>query len=86
MSNNKVNINYELGKIELRFGKIAHEIDVCELSGITKDSVIIVDHARALKENSLISPTKYLKIIDRVNENIDITDKKCICKKRMQKL
>ena len=82
MTKNKVDINFELGKIELRFGKIAHEIDICELSGIAKDSVIIVDHARALKENSLISPTNFLKIIDRVNENIDITNRKCICKKR----
>ena len=82
MQNDKVDINFELGKIELRFGKIAHEIDVCELSGIAKDSVIIIDHARALKENSLISPTKYLKIIDRINENIDIANNKCVCKKR----
>ena len=79
---NNVNIDLELGKIELRFGKIAHEIDTCELSGIAKDSVIIVDHARALKENGLIPPTKYLNIIDRVNDNIDIANNKCICKKR----
>ena len=66
MTQNKVDINFELGKIELRFGKIAHGIDVCKLSGISKDSVIIIDRARALKENGLISPTNYLKIIDRV--------------------
>ena len=82
MTKNKVDINFELGKIELRFGKIAHEIDGCELSGIAKDSVMIVDHARALKENGLIPPTTYLKIIDRVNENIDIAKNKCTCKKR----
>ena len=82
MPKNKVDINYELGKIELRLGKIAHEIDGCELSGIAKDSVMIIDHARALKENTLISPIEYLKIIDRVNENIDIANSKCICNKR----
>lgn len=82
MPKNKVDINYELGKIELRLGKIAHEIDGCELSGIAKDSIMIIDNARALKENTLISPTEYLKIIDRVNENIDIANSKCICNKR----
>ena len=38
--------------------------------------------ARGLKENGLISPTEYLKIIDRINEYIDDADKKCICKKK----
>lgn len=75
------NTQFELGKIELRFGKIKIGIDRCVLAEIAKDSVIIVDHGRALKENGLISPTDYLKIIDRVNENIDIANRKCICKK-----
>ena len=82
MVHSKVDIDLELGKIELRFGKIAIGIGRCELSEIAKDSVIITDHARALKENSLISPNKYLDIINRVNENIDITKRKCTCKKR----
>lgn len=75
------NTQLELGKIELRFGKINIGIDRCELAEIAKDSVIIVDHGRALKENGLISPTDYLKIIDRINENIDIANRKCKCKK-----
>ena len=80
--NNRTDVKFELGKIELRFGKISVEIDKCKLSEITKDSVIIVDHARALKENGLISPTDYLKIIDRVNENIDTANTKCVCKRK----
>lgn len=82
MPNGKVDINLELWKIEFKFGKISSEIDRCELSEIAKDSVMIVDHARALKENGLIPPTKYLRIIDRINEHIDTADNKCICKKR----
>ncbi len=51
---------------------------MCKLSEIAKGSVMIVGHARALKENGLISPTDYLKIIDRVNEYIDTANIKCI--------
>ncbi len=82
MTNNKTDVHTELGKIESRFGKISMKLDVCKLSEIAKGSVMIVDHARALKENGLISPTDYLKIIDRINEYIDVADKKCICNKR----
>lgn len=40
MTNNKVDVSFELGKIELRFGKMNVEIDKCHLSEIAKDSVI----------------------------------------------
>lgn len=82
MTNDKVDINFELGKIESRFGKISMELDLCKLSNIAKGSVMIVDHGRALKENGLITPTDYLKIINRVNEYIEETDKKCVCKRK----
>lgn len=82
MTNDKINVSFELGKIELRFGKMNVGIDRCNLSEIAKDSVIIVDSARSMKENGLISPTDYLKIIDRLNENIDTANTKCVCKKR----
>ena len=82
MTNNKIDVHFELGKIESRFGKISMKLDECKLSEIAKGSVMITDHARALKENDLISLTDYLKIIDRVNEYIDVADKKCICNKR----
>ena len=80
--NNKTDVKFELGKIESRFGKISMELDTCKLSEIAKGSVMIVDHARALKENGLISPTDYLKIIDKVNEYIDDANIKCICKRK----
>lgn len=72
----------ELDKIASGFGKISMKLDECKLSEIAKTTVIIVDRARALKENGLISPTDYLKIIDIINGYIDDADKKCICKER----
>lgn len=82
MANNNIDIHVELGKIESRFGKISMKLDECNLTEIAKGSVLIIDHARALKENDLISPTDYIKIIDKVSTYINDADKKCICKKR----
>ena len=82
MANHNVNVSLELDKISSGFGMISMKLDECKLSEIAKRTVIIVDHARALKENGLISPTDYLKIIDRVNGYIDDSDKKCICNNR----
>lgn len=82
MTNNKTDIRAELGKIESGFGMISMKLDECKLSEIARRSVMIIDRARALKENGLISPTDYLKIIDRTNEYIYTADKKCICNER----
>ena len=51
-----------LNGIDLRFGKMKAIVDKCDLSKIAEDTLIIVDSARALKENALISPTEYLKM------------------------
>lgn len=71
-----------LNRIDLRFGKMKAMVDKCDLSKIAEDTLIIVDGARALKENALISPIEHLKIIDRVRENIEIANRNCICKIR----
>jgi hypothetical protein len=76
------NIKSELDNIASGFGKISMKLDACKLSEIAKTSIVIVDHARALKDDGLISPTDYLKIIDRANEYIDDADKKCVCNER----
>jgi hypothetical protein len=71
-----------LNRIDLRFGKMKAMVDKCDLSKMAEDILIIVDSARALKENELIPPTDHLKIIDRVRENIEIANRNCICKTR----
>jgi hypothetical protein len=71
-----------LNRIDLRFGKMKAMVDKCDLSKMAEDVLIIVDSARALKENALVSPTEYLKIIDRVRENIEIANRNCVCKIR----
>lgn len=40
MTNNKIDVNLELGQIESRFGKISMKLDECKLSEIAKGYVI----------------------------------------------
>ncbi len=76
------NTRLELGKIELRFGKMISTIDRCKLSEMAEDVLIIADSARALKQDGLISPVDHLKIVDRLRENINVANRNCTCKKR----
>lgn len=80
--NNKIDIKLELDKIRSGLGKISMELDECKLSEIARYSVLVVDRARGLKDDGLISPTDYLYFIDRINGYIDDANKKCICKER----
>lgn len=80
--NNKTDVKLELHKIRSGLGKISMELDECKLSEIARVSVLVVDRARGLKDDGLISPTDYLYFIDRINEYIDDANKKCVCQKK----
>lgn len=80
--NNKTDTKLELDKIKSGLGMISMKLDECNLSEIARYSVLVVDRARGLKDDGLISPTDYLYFIDRINGYIDDANKKCICKER----
>lgn len=75
-------VKSDLAKIESGFARISQKIDNCRLSEIPNDVVIIVDHARGLKDELLLSPAEHLKIIDRIDSYVKAANIRCDCKKR----
>lgn len=72
----------ELEKIQCGLGMISMKSDECNLADVGRRSVILIDHARTLKDNSTITHEDYLKTINALKEYIENANKRCICKIR----
>lgn len=75
------NIRKTKDRIELIFGKISADVGQCNLFGMANGMVRITDNARVLKEQDAITSNEYLDIINKIDNIITDTSRKCKCKK-----
>ena len=64
------------------FDIMKENLKVCDLSGMTHNSIRITDRARALKEQNKISSNDYLDIINKLDDIVSNSTRDCKCMKR----
>lgn len=75
------NISKTKDRIELIFGKISADVEQCNLFGMANGMVRLTDNARFLKDQDAMTSNEYLDIINRIDDIIMETSRKCKCKK-----
>lgn len=75
------NISRTKDRIKLIFDKIRADAEQCNLFGMANGMTRIADSARALKEQDAITSNEHLDIIDKIDNIITDTSKRCKCKK-----
>ena len=68
--------------ISSTFDIMKENLKVCDLSGMTHNSIRITDMARALKEQNKISSNDYLDIINKLDDIVSNSTRDCKCMKR----
>ena len=80
-SEEEQNISKTKDRIKLIFDKIRADAEQCNLFGMANGMTGIADNARSLKEQSAITSNDHLDIIDKIDNIITDTSKRCKCKK-----